>query len=46
MVISLQQNTKKYEATHKEPNTDIAIMDVTGEIKKDKDLEEHTSENE
>lgn len=46
VIISLQQNAKKYEATHNEPNTDIAIRDVTGEIKKDKDLEEHTSENE
>ncbi|MBD8590371.1 hypothetical protein IFT92_21625 [Peribacillus simplex] len=45
VVITIYQNAKEYEAKYNKPNSgDIAVMDVTGHIKKDEDMEEQTSE--
>ena len=40
VVITIYQNAKQY----KTDSGDIAVMDVTGHIKKDEDMEEQTSE--
>jgi hypothetical protein len=45
MVITIYQNAKEYEAKQNVPNSgDIAVIDDTGHIKKDEDMEEQTSE--
>ncbi|KON67691.1 hypothetical protein AKG34_01780 [Peribacillus butanolivorans] len=45
VVITLQQNAEKYEATHNEPNTnEITAMDVTKNEDAKEDMKEQTSE--
>ncbi|MET3321692.1 UNVERIFIED_ORG: hypothetical protein ABIC97_004795 [Peribacillus simplex] len=45
VVITLQQNAEKYEATHNEPNTNkITAMDVTKNEDAKEDMKEQTSE--